>query len=403
MTLPLEGLRVIDFSWIIAGPFTTLWLATMGAEVIKVESSVHTDLNRRLPPFADGVDGIDRSGLHHGLNMSKKSCTIDLTKTRGQELALDLVRQSDVVVENFAYGQMERFNLGYDRLREAKPDILFLTSAGLGKTGPHREFVTFGPPLLALTGLASITGYEDERPERWIGGVWADHLSGMTACLHLLAALEHRERTGEGQMLEYSMVEAVMAQLPEAYIDYTANGRVWSPSGNRDPVFAPHGFYPCTGDDRWVAIAVDSDEAWSGLCRVMGRTDWGADRALASATGRRGRVAELDQEIAAWSIGEDADTLAERLQAAGVAAASASNSERLLADEQLQDRGFFVEIDHAEVGRRKLSGLPWKISDAEPRIDAPPPLGGDTLSVMTELLGLDDAEFATLVGDGILV
>ena len=194
-----------------------------------------------------------------------------------------------------------------------------------------------------------------------------------------------------------------MAQLPEAYIDYTANGRVWSPSGNRDPVFAPHGFYPCTGDDRWVAIAVDSDEAWSGLCRVMGRTDWGADRALASATGRRGRVAELDQEIAAWSIGEDADTLAERLQAAGVAAASASNSERLLADEQLQDRGFFVEIDHAEVGRRKLSGLPWKISDAEPRIDAPPPLGGDTLSVMTELLGLDDAEFATLVGDGILV
>jgi len=225
----------------------------------------------------------------------------------------------------------------------------------------------------------------------------------MTACLHLLAALEHRERTGEGQLLEYSMAEAVMAQLPEAYIDFTANGRVWSPSGNRDTVFAPHGFYPCTGDDRWVAIAVETDAAWASLCQLMPRADWGDDPDLATAQGRRERAAELDQEMAAWSRIQDAEALAAALQALGIAAASASNSRRLLADEQLRARGFFVEIDHPEVGRRELSGLPWKISDAEPRIEAPPLLGADTLWVMTELLGMDDAEFATLVADGILV
>ena len=395
MTLPLAGLRVADFSWVVAGPYATMFLATMGAEVIRIESSVHTDINRRLPPFADGAlnGSVERSGLWHGLNLSKRSCTLDLRSERGQDLALEIIRRSDVVVENFAYGLMDRFHLGWERLRQA----------GLGRTGPHRAYVTFGPPLTALTGLASITGQLGGPPERWIGGVWSDHTSGLTSLFHLLAALEHRDRTGEGQLLEYSMAETVMQNLPEAYIDYTANGRVWGPQGNRDRVACPHGFFPGHGDDRWIAIAVDSDAAWRALCRAMGRTDWAADPSLATADARRAREGEIEQEIAAWTAAQDILALSDRLQAAGVAAAPAQNAVDTFADPHLRARGFFVAPDHPEVGRHDLSGLPWKISGVEPRIAHAPLLGEDNVYVFTELLGLSFEEFAALVGQGVIV
>ncbi len=405
MTLPLEGIRVADFSWVVAGPFSTMILAAMGAEVIKIESSVHTDVNRRLPPFADGegTDSIERSGLFHSLNLSKQSCAINLTTTQGQEIALDLVRQSDVVVENFAYGQMDRFNLGWERLRTAKPDLIMVSSSGLGRTGPQRQYVTFGPPLIALTGLASITGQLGGEPERLIGGIWADHLSGLTAGFHLLAALEHRAETGEGQLLEYSMAEVTMAQMPEAFIDFTRNGHVWGRQGNRDRVFAPHGFFPCAGDDQWVAIAVDSEAAWRALCDLMGRGDWVAANTLASAEGRRAEENVLEQELASWTARQDRDELVDRLQAVGVPAAAAASADDLVADPQLREFGFYQPIQHPEVGVREHATFGWQLSGVEPRIESAPLLGQDTLPVCSELLGLSDAEFAELVASGSLL
>jgi len=403
MSLPLEGIRIADFSWVVAGPFTTMWLATMGAEVIKVESSTHTDVNRRLPPFADGVPGPERSGLWQGLNVSKRSCTINLTTERGQALALELVKQSDVVVENFSYGQMDRFHLSWDELRAVRPDLIMLSSSGLGRTGPHRRYVTFGPPLTAMTGLSSITGLEGGPPDRQIGGIWSDHLSGLTACFHLLAALEHRRRTGEGQLLEYSMAEVVMSHLPEAYIDYTANGRVWEPQGNADTVFCPHGFFPAAGDDDWVAIAVDDEAAWAGLCAAMQRGDWATDDGLASWQGRQARRGEIEQDLAAWTAAWDGSALVEELQRHGVPAARAANSADLLSDPQLRARGFFLAPDHPETGSRELSGLPWQVSGVDPRITPPPLLGQDNVYVFQELLGLSDLEFAELTAEGVLV
>lgn len=399
MTDPLEGICVADFSWVIAGPFATMHMALMGADVIRIESGTHPDLNRRIPPFADGVGGIERSGLYHALNLSKRSCTIDLRTEGGQEIALDIVRRSDVVVENFAYGTMERFNLGWERLREVKPDLIMLTSSGLGRTGPRREFLTYGPPLTALTGLASITGHEGGDAERWIGGIWCDHLSGLTAYFHLLAALEHREQTGRGQLLEYSMAEAVMAQLPEAYIDFTANGRVAGPKGNSDPVYCPHGFFPCAGDDAWVAIAVDTDEAWEALCRLMDRRDLGSRSDLATATGRRDARAELEQELAAWTTPWHGDALVALLQSEGIPAAEAAGSPDVFNDPHLRAREFFVPFEHPVVGPREIARGAWRIDGYEPRVTPPPMLGEHTYAVLTDLLGYDAATVAAMVSN----
>ena len=194
-----------------------------------------------------------------------------------------------------------------------------------------------------------------------------------------------------------------MQQIPEAFIDYTANGRVWGPQGTRDPVYAQHGFFPATGADRWVAIAVDSDAAWQGLCRLMGRADWAGDASLATAEGRRARQDDLEQEIAGWTRPQEPEALAERLQAAGVAAAAAQNSARLLQDPQLRHRGFFVTEQHPEIGARELSGWGWILEGVEPMVEHAPILGQDNFAVFTGLLGMPVDEFAALVDEGVLV
>lgn len=401
MSLPLEGLKIADFSWVVAGPFTTLCLAAMGAEVIKVESGTHTDMNRRLPPFADGegITSVERSGLFQSLNFSKRSVTINLATEAGQDLALDLIRQCDVVVENYAYGQMDRFNLGWERLHAAKPDLIMLSSSGLGRTGPHRHYVTFGPPLVALTGLASTTGQLGGPPERLVGGIWPDQLSGLIAAFHLLAAIEYRDRTGVGQLLEYSMAEMAMSHMPEAYIDFTRNGRVWEPQGNRDPSFSPQGFFPCRGDDSWIAIAVDSEDAWRGLCAVMGRDDWLLED---SPSKRKLREAEFEQELALWTHDQDADELATRLQNAGVPADRALNADGLLADPQLRSLDFFCEFDHPEVGCREHGTFGWKFMDTDLRLEAAPLLGAHNLDVFVDWLGMDELKFAELVASEVI-
>jgi crotonobetainyl-CoA:carnitine CoA-transferase CaiB-like acyl-CoA transferase len=404
VTLPLEGIRVADFSWVIAGPFATQALALMGAEVIRIESSVHTDINRRLPPGADGVLGTERSGLWHGLNLNKKSVTLNLRKPEAQALAKEIVARCDVAIENFSYGQLEKFNLGYDGLTKVKPDLVFVTSSGLGRTGPYRGYVTFGPPLTAYTGLASITGQDGGTPERWVGGLWSDHQAALTSFFGLLAALEHRDRTGEGQMVEYSMAEAIAGQLPEALIEYGVTGAVPGPRGNRDLAMCPHGVFRAAGDDTWVAIAVQDDEDWERLRHVMGEPPAFAAASLDTVEGRLARRPEIEATIEAWTRRYPPEEVAARLQEAGVSAGPVVTIEDLLEDPVLHDRGFFLTQDHPEVGRRTLAGLGW---DMPAMRDLPvrhaPLLGEHNWEIFVEWLGMDPERFGELVASEVIV
>jgi benzylsuccinate CoA-transferase BbsF subunit len=404
MTLPLEGLVVVDFSWVVAGPWCTQFLGLMGAEVIKIESSVHTDVNRRLPPAADGVLDTERSGLWQGLNLNKKSVTLNLKQPEAQKLVLDLVGQADIVVENFSYGQLEKFGLTYERFRERKPDIIMVSSAGLGRTGPYQRYVTFGPPLTAYTGLASITGQEGGRPERGIGGIWCDHQSGLTSFYAILVALEHRERTGEGQFIEYSMAETVMSQLPEAFLEYGCDGVVPGPRGNSDPACCPHGVFRANGEDRWVAIAVQDDAAWQRFREVVAGPGWWSETGLAEVEGRLARRDGIERAVEDWTRDRDAFQVARVLQEAGISAAAVCNVRDVMDDPVLAARGFWLEQDHPEVGKRVLAGIGWTADFMQPLpVQHAPLLGEHNWEIFVDRLGLAPERLAELVAEGVIV
>ncbi len=400
--LPLEGYRVADFSWVIAGPYCTQWLAVMGAEVIRVESSQHTDINRRLGPYADGVAGINRSGLWNGLNISKKSCTLNLTNPKAAEIAKELVKISDVVVENFGYGMMERFGLGYSLLRELKPDLVLVSSSGLGRTGPYKTFTAYNEEFVGYAGLGSLSGYASGPPQM-IGGVWADHLTGTYLATAVLAALYHRSKTGEGQYIDMSMTEVVMSQIPEGIMDYTMNQRVRGSVGNRDDVMAPHNVYPCKGEDKWVAIAISSDQEWKAFCLVIGNPGWAKEERFSDAFNRWHNQEELDRLIGDWTKTHTNFEVMEILQPAGVAAGPTLNMEEMVNTPHLKERGFYIAPDHPEVGEKVLAGFPWKLGDNLAKVEPAPTLGQDNEYVFCELLGMSDEEFATLVGEGVIV
>lgn len=403
-TLPLEGVRVIDFSWVVAGPFCTEMLALMGADVIKVESSVHTDIMRRLPPMADGVEGVERSAMWHGLNTNKKSITLNLGNPEGQEIAKTLVKDADVAIENFSYGKLDAFGLGYDVLQEVNPSLVMVRSSGLGLTGPFRSYVTFGPPLTAYAGLASITGQEGGTPERMVGGLWSDHQSGLASLFGLLGALEHRSRTGEGQLVEYSMAEAISAQLIDALIEYGVSGEVPGPAGNSHPGCCPHGIYPADGDDVWVAIVVEEDEQWKRFVENVPGPVWWADPALETVEGRLRERARIDESIAAWTRDKTAEEIVDLMHDLDISAGRANSVQNLLEDEALRNRGFFLHEDHPEVGSRDIPGIGWRIDGIDiTEVEHAPLLGEHNWEVLVEGLGMDPEEFAALVDRGAIV
>ncbi len=248
------------------------WLAVMGAEVIKVESCKRPDMVRRYNLTAKGQEGesdLDKSPLFASLNLSKRSCTLDLTRLEAQEILCELIKLCDVVAENFGPGVMERLRLDYTRLRELKDDLIVLSMSGLGRTGPLNDYRAYATTAHAFSGLSSITGYEGGRPIS-VGAYWSDHIASVMGAFSILASLHHRDKTGQGQYIDLSMTEATIATMPEAIMDFTMNQRLRSAVGNHDDIMAPHGCYPCMGEDDWVVIAVTNDEEWLALCQVTG-------------------------------------------------------------------------------------------------------------------------------------
>ena len=369
----------------------------MGAEVIRVETNRRLDQFRKNPPFAEGKPGPDRAGGFHQLNYSKKSCTLDLGQPEAAEIAKKIVKISDVAIENFAFGVMERFGLGYSVLKELKPDLIMVSSSALGRVGPDRDYVAYGATIHSFSGLCSLTGYAGG-PPRPIGGTYTDPLTGVTLAFAALVALHHRARTGQGQFIDVSMAEATMVQLPEGLMDYAMNKRVRLPMGNRDDIMAPHGCYPCKGEDKWVAIAVATEEEWEALCRVIGRPELCKKEEFDDAFCRWQNQEALDQLIGEWTRKHIPYEAIEILQQAGIAAGIPLDTEELLNDPHLKERGLFIEMNHPEVGSRPVIRLPWILTPGpSARYKHAPLLGEHNQYVFHDLLSMSPDEVAQLV------
>jgi benzylsuccinate CoA-transferase BbsF subunit len=401
--LPLEGLRVANFGWVWAGPVVGQTLAFLGAEVYKIESRARIDFTRTLPPFGEGIRDPNRSLSNNACWAGNGSVTLNLRKPDARELALRLVACSDVVVENFIPGVMESLGLGWDELRKVRPDLVMLSMSAAGPTGPLRGVRTYGLSLTSMTGLDSLTGYVGGPPIP-VENAFSDPYNGVMGAFAILVALAHRERTGEGQHVDYSQLEAVMQMTAPAFMDYVLNARVGGPKGNRHPLGAgaPHGVFPCSGEDRWISIAVLSDEEWRGLRAALGDPEWARDPALADGVARVARIEELHDRLAAWTRDHDARALAERLQQHGVAAAPVLCVADLLDDPQLRARGTFVEVEHP-LGFRETLYAPYvKTSRSRADVQPGPMIGRDNERVFRGLLGLPEAEYRRLVDEQVI-
>jgi len=398
---PLEGIRVADFTWVWAGPFCTLQLAHLGAEVIRVETASRPCVTRMIPPWADGQFGVNRGGYFNQYNQGKLSLALDLKDPRAVGIAKELVATSDIVCENFSAGVMDRLGLGYAALREVKPDIIMIAMSGYGATGPEREFVSYGPAQVPLSGLSSLTGYAG-RPPMHVGVSYGDPTGGLHGAFAVLAALWHRHRTGKGQFIDLSQLETTVAVLPEGTMDYTMNHTQPPRDGNRDPQMAPHGVFRCAGEQRWVAIAVRTDAEWERLARIIGHPEL-ATQAYRTLTARKSHEDDLEALVTAWTSGRSPEEVTRLLQEAGIPAFPSMSSKDLSADPHLGEAGFFVNLDHPEVGVRQHIGIPWRLNGSPCAVQRPAPcLGEHTNYVMTEVLNYSPDDVDRLKADGVL-
>ncbi len=385
-----------------AGPWIGRFMAYCGAEVIKVESKSHPDVTRLYVPPRTPELGIQPqlSPWFTDWNAGKRFVALDLTQRAAVDLAVRLIAASDVVVENYSAGTIDTLGLGYATLRTAKPDLIMLSSSGYGDTGPYREYVTWGPNIEALSGLGTLSGFP-ARPCTITQYAHPDPLSALHGLFAIMCALDHRQRTGRGQYINLSQLETMVSATGHVMMDYLANGREPARLGNRSLYAAPHGCYPCAGEDRWCAIAVDDDAAWERFRSIV------ADEALAeprfaTAAGRRDHATDLDRIITRWTSARDPYEVMSTLQAAGIAAGVVQTTEdQYHRDPQLSARGFFEEIDHVKKGTVVATGIPLGLTGTPGRTGrAGAAIGQDNDYVFGEILGLSEEERRRLIEAG---
>jgi len=386
----LSGVRVISFSTGIAGPNAARMLANYGAEVFKVESR-----SGGLDAFRSYGDNPEASPRFVEVNLNTRSVTLNLKTAAGVALVKELVAKSDVVMENFRPDVMPRLGLGPVELRALKPELIVVRMPGLGSTGPLSHYGTWGPTLTAYSGLTYLWNHPAQSRPVGSQGVYPDYLTGVFAPLAVVAALLHRRQTGEGAVLELAQVEAAAYMLGTTLLDALVNQRNPQPVGNDWPYAAPHGCYPCRGDDRWCVIAVETDQQWRQLCDAMDRADLAADPRFLTAVERRHHLVALDEIVRAWTNERDAYDVMRCLQDGGVPCGVVQNGADLANDPHLLARGFVETVDHPILGRVPMAGLPlhFRHGAAEP-FRVPPALGADNEYVVCELLGHGRDELA---------
>ncbi len=398
--LPLEGVKILDFMWAIAGPMATRILSDYGATVIRVESSSRLDACRTMRPFA-GPPGAETCALFHTCNTGKRMLTLDVTAPEARPMILDLVRWADVVCESFAPGTMKKLGFDYETLCEEKPELVMLSTCLMGQTGPVARYAGYGNLSAAISGFFELTGWRDRDPAGPFGA-YTDYIAPKLNASAILTALEHQRRTGEGQHIDLSQAEAALHWLAPAIAACTTNGSSWSRDGNRDHGVAPHGCYPVAGEDRWIALAARDDTEWRALCEALGADSLRDDGRFASPASRLTHAEALDRALEECTGHRDGAELEAALTARGVPAHRVLDSQGLAEDPQLRHRGHFVPIEGpngptvVEASRSRLSRTPARVPTAFPS------LGADNFEILGEVLGYDDERIAELVIAGVL-
>ena len=409
----LGGLRILDLSQVAAGPYATMFLGFMGAEVIKIESLSRMDINRgkarpspddlRVYPDGDPGEHPWNTTAHHvHRNINKRSLTLDLSAKRGKELFLELAKVCDVLVENYRGSVMDRLGLGYDVVSRLNPGLIYMKISSQGANGPEANYGSLGSTLEQTAGLASITGYDDDLP-LMTNLVYPDPVVGILSFGALMTALRRRLKTGSGCLVDLSQREVTTMLLGEAILDFSVTGRIAGTMGNRHRDMAPQGVYPCSGEDMWVAISVSSDEEWESLCRVMGQPHLASDSRFADPKSRRNNHDDIDLVISAWTETQDHYQVMYLLQAQGVPAAPVLKGGEVIDDPHLESRGFWDVVNHPEAGTYKQVTTPWLLSNSPRATSTPAPgLGEHNYQVLSGLLGLSKSEIDTLAQKGVI-
>ena len=389
--MPLSGVRVLDLSRAWAGPYGTRYLADFGADVIKVETGKYPDGRQPDDPGYGEV------------NRNKRSVTLNFQTPEGQTLLRDLVAASDVVVENFSPRVMAKYDLDYPHLKEVRSDLIMVSLPGYGRQGPHGSFVSFGGPLMAYTGMSYLWGHADSPPNARVKVAQPDYIVAATQTLAVMAALHHRAATGKGQHIEIAQVEATIAAMEGAYLDYFANGRVAEPMGNRNPNAVPQGCYPCIGHEAWCVISCETDAQWRALATMIGGKTLANDADLATSEQRWQRHDELDDMIGKWTRDWTPYQLMRDLQAAGVPSGAMQTAEDLWRDVHLRARDYTVMMTHHDLGSLEHPGMSVRLHTTPGRIRRPVgPSGEANEEVFRGLLGLSKSELARLVKAGVI-
>ena len=404
---PLQGLRIVEMGQLIAIPFAMKLLADMGAQVIRLESTRRLESYRSDSVYQNEVHGEfwNRGANFYEQNRNKLGITLDLGRPEGLDILQGLIAVSDVFAENFTPRVIRNFGLEYADLCRIKPDIIMVSSTGYGFDGPWANFGATGPATEGASGLAYATGYAGGPPVM-AEIPYVDYTAGEHTVFAVMTALLSRLQTGKGQFIDVSQAQTAAVTIPEVLLDYAANGRTPQRIGNADPVMAPHGCYPCRGEDRWIAIAVGEDSEWEGLCRVLGRQDWAGDPRLSGTLGRWQNREEIDRQLEAETARWNAHDLMASLQAEGVPAGAALDSKELLFNPHLMERRFYEIVRHhpsTDMPPLPYAGRPWKLSETPavtPR--AAPVMGEHNEYVLGELLGLSSGQIADLEGMGVI-
>ncbi len=425
MTKPLEGIRILDFTWLNAGAKGTRHLANMGAEIIRLEWKDKLDFTRVGFPFHRREDeerlsqsrvfdrslvpSVNRAAGFNDVNAGKLGASINMRHPKGKDLFRRLLPIADVVADNYTANTLVNWGFSWEQMAEHKPDIIYVQAPGFGFTGPYRDYRSYGPIAAGVSGLQYMAGMADKPPVGYgfsyldVGGPWY-------ICMAVLSALHFRSKTGRGQHIDLSQVGPGMLMTGTAILDFTANGRHYARSGNRGPYTssAPHGAYRCQGEDRWVAIAVSTDEEWDAFCGVLDQPAWTKDPRFVTRLGRLDNQDDLDHHVEAWTIDRDPYEVMHALQKAGVPAGVCQNVEnRVESDEQLGHWGYVETVEHSEYGPYRVEGIVGHWSETQPRSGSvhgwgAPCYGEHNDYVFKDVLGISDAEMEALVEENVI-
>jgi benzylsuccinate CoA-transferase BbsF subunit len=397
---PLEGIRIVDFTWVGAGSFTTKFFADFGAEVIKIESTTRPDQLRRAEPLV-GDKGLNESGYFANRNTNKKSITLNMKDPRSVAIVKELIKDSDIVANSFTPNTMEKWGLGYEEVKKVKDDVIYLCMPMQGTTGPHKDFLGYGLTINALIGMIHMNGLPG-RPPVGTGTNYPDHVPNPGhAAFAVLSAIEYKNRTGEGQYIELSQVESSISIFPEPLLAYLNNNEIMEAKGHQHPTKIPYGIYRCQGEDRWCALSVGNDQEWESLCQAIPalRNHPHFD----TIEKRRANEKQLDEVISKWTIEQTAEDVMACLQGHGIPSGIVQDAEDLVSkDKNLQQRQFWQRLDHAVMGETLYHGTPFKFNKIPTAYRQAAPLIGQHNEELKKWLHLSEEDYQKLLDDRVI-